>query len=890
MTEVSLEGTQELMRLPRHGRHPGHRRHRPGARRLFVRQARLRRRARATCPPTSRRRPTCPRPCGDVIERQDLRQRDAVLVRAVARLRRGHQGPGDRRGEEERRLLPERGGGGRGRAGGGDAAAAGQPARSWASRPPYIAEKAGHQGAAGDARAGGAAGRRRPRLSRSRSRSCRPVLAFYVVKDWHEGCERVLQLLRYGGTGHTMAIHSKDDAVIREFALKKPVFRIVANTQSSMGATGYTTGLAPSMSLGCGAYAGNITSDNITPLHLINVKRLAYELPRDRTAGHAATASATRWRRSSSSSSAARRPPPPPPAAPRRPPSHRLPPAPPRPRHRRSTSSPRTTSGGRSGKAGRSGSAGGRSSRPAARDCADGQERPGRSATERAASQRRDLGARDRTSSCAKIRRGVRSSAPWPYAGGVADVECRSWIVFVGLGTLAAGCAHGGRRPPRSGRPRRSTSAEDPTAALIASADAHLAGGHRPEQGRATSTAPARSSTAPLDVYLSAPGGAYGERRSSPRPTGARWRRSSSTSSRRWPPATGSPRRCPSRPPSTRSADLPRARQPGQRGDAPHRRGGALREEDNDLADRRSTTPSWRASTSTRARCATGSRRRSPAADATCPASAQVFAAEGDPAGPGLRGARRERLQDRARSRARRPRACGSSSPRPASATAWSRTGGWTSAAIPEKSTRAAAHYLKELYDEFGDWNLALAALQRRRGPRRARPRPLRRRGLLVAARDARTCARETKNYVPMIHAAIVVAKAPEKYGFDVAPEPLLTFDTVPVEGAVDLRADRGVRGHRRCDDIQAAEPGAAAAGHAGRPHLRGEGAHRLGRHDRRLPGRHARRAARLLPHPHRRARGRRWPPSPSVTAARRRRSRTRTASSPARRSRGAPS
>jgi acetaldehyde dehydrogenase (acetylating) len=108
-----------------------------------------------------------------------------------------------------------------------------------------------------------------------------PILAFYVVKDWHEGCERVLQLLRFGGTGHTMAIHAKDDAVIREFALKKPVFRIVANSQSSMGATGYTTGLAPSMSLGCGAYAGNITSDNITPMHLINVKRLAYELPRE---------------------------------------------------------------------------------------------------------------------------------------------------------------------------------------------------------------------------------------------------------------------------------------------------------------------------------------------------------------------------------------------------------------------------------------------------------------------------------------------------------------------------------------------------------------------------------------------------------------------------------
>jgi acetaldehyde dehydrogenase (acetylating) len=65
-----------------------------------------------------------------------------------------------------------------------------------------------------------------------------------------------------------------------------PVFRIVVNTQTSMGATGYTTGLAPAMSLGCGAWAGNITSDNITPLHLINVKRVARARARaDRGAG-----------------------------------------------------------------------------------------------------------------------------------------------------------------------------------------------------------------------------------------------------------------------------------------------------------------------------------------------------------------------------------------------------------------------------------------------------------------------------------------------------------------------------------------------------------------------------------------------------------------------------
>lgn len=105
-----------------------------------------------------------------------------------------------------------------------------------------------------------------------------PILAFYVVDDWKEGCERAKQVLRYGGMGHTLSIHSKDDAIIREFALQKPASRIVANSPATHGAVGFSTGLAPAMTLGCGSYGGNITSDNITPLHLINVKRLAYEI------------------------------------------------------------------------------------------------------------------------------------------------------------------------------------------------------------------------------------------------------------------------------------------------------------------------------------------------------------------------------------------------------------------------------------------------------------------------------------------------------------------------------------------------------------------------------------------------------------------------------------
>jgi acetaldehyde dehydrogenase (acetylating) len=75
-----------------------------------------------------------------------------------------------------------------------------------------------------------------------------------------------------------MSIHSQNDAVILEFGLKKPAFRICVNTPTTHGSIGLTTGLDPAMTLGCGGYGGNITSDNITPRHLLNVKRLAYEL------------------------------------------------------------------------------------------------------------------------------------------------------------------------------------------------------------------------------------------------------------------------------------------------------------------------------------------------------------------------------------------------------------------------------------------------------------------------------------------------------------------------------------------------------------------------------------------------------------------------------------
>ena len=103
-----------------------------------------------------------------------------------------------------------------------------------------------------------------------------PVLALYRVPDWKAGCEICMQLLGFGGIGHTLVIHARDAYVIEQFALEKPAFRILCNTLSCHGSVGATTGLAPAMTLGCGTWGGSITSDNVTPMHLINIKRLAF--------------------------------------------------------------------------------------------------------------------------------------------------------------------------------------------------------------------------------------------------------------------------------------------------------------------------------------------------------------------------------------------------------------------------------------------------------------------------------------------------------------------------------------------------------------------------------------------------------------------------------------
>ena len=104
------------------------------------------------------------------------------------------------------------------------------------------------------------------------------VLGWYEVDGWEQGCERSMELINYGGRGHSQVIHARDERVIMEFGLQKPVFRIVVNTFGTLGTTGYTTGVMPSMTLGSGGVGGAITGDNITVHHMYNVKKLAYEI------------------------------------------------------------------------------------------------------------------------------------------------------------------------------------------------------------------------------------------------------------------------------------------------------------------------------------------------------------------------------------------------------------------------------------------------------------------------------------------------------------------------------------------------------------------------------------------------------------------------------------
>jgi len=105
-----------------------------------------------------------------------------------------------------------------------------------------------------------------------------PVLAVHFVENFEAALNACEAVLRFHGLGHTCGIYTNDEAKARQYAMRMPAHRVLANTPTPQGSVGITTGLFPAMTLGCGSVAGNATGDNITPFHLLNIKRLAWAI------------------------------------------------------------------------------------------------------------------------------------------------------------------------------------------------------------------------------------------------------------------------------------------------------------------------------------------------------------------------------------------------------------------------------------------------------------------------------------------------------------------------------------------------------------------------------------------------------------------------------------
>ena len=103
-----------------------------------------------------------------------------------------------------------------------------------------------------------------------------PVLAYFVMENEDAVLQKSIEVLQFEGSGHTFAMHANDKEAIRKFALQIPVSRFLVNTPAALGGIGATTGLFPALTLGCGAVGGSSSSNNISPLDLINIRRVAW--------------------------------------------------------------------------------------------------------------------------------------------------------------------------------------------------------------------------------------------------------------------------------------------------------------------------------------------------------------------------------------------------------------------------------------------------------------------------------------------------------------------------------------------------------------------------------------------------------------------------------------
>jgi acetaldehyde dehydrogenase (acetylating) len=104
-----------------------------------------------------------------------------------------------------------------------------------------------------------------------------PTLAFFVADGIEAGARRCLEILQFGGMGHTAGMHTQSREAAVRYGEQMPASRVIINSPTTHGAIGFSTDLNPSMTLGCGSWGGNVTSDNVSPIHLMDIKRVAFE-------------------------------------------------------------------------------------------------------------------------------------------------------------------------------------------------------------------------------------------------------------------------------------------------------------------------------------------------------------------------------------------------------------------------------------------------------------------------------------------------------------------------------------------------------------------------------------------------------------------------------------
>ena len=114
-----------------------------------------------------------------------------------------------------------------------------------------------------------------PRHPYSCEKLC-PVLGWFVLENQAAVLEKATEVLHHEGAGHTFSIHTDDRAVVEKFAQQIPVSRFLVNVPAALGGIGAETGLFPALTLGCGAVGGSSSSNNIGPMDLVNIRRVAW--------------------------------------------------------------------------------------------------------------------------------------------------------------------------------------------------------------------------------------------------------------------------------------------------------------------------------------------------------------------------------------------------------------------------------------------------------------------------------------------------------------------------------------------------------------------------------------------------------------------------------------